>query len=70
MPVADFDARIHATLSELGVDLNIKEEPFGVPTPRPQNRTGLTPSRREMIGRSGRCYDHAAGVKQPPCRGP
>jgi Family of unknown function (DUF5996) len=35
MPVADFDARIHATLSELGVDVNIKEEPFGVPTTTP-----------------------------------
>jgi hypothetical protein len=35
MPVADFDARIHAALSELGVDVNIKEEPFGVPTTTP-----------------------------------
>jgi Family of unknown function (DUF5996) len=35
MPVADFDARIHAALSELGVDVNIKREPFGVPTTTP-----------------------------------
>jgi hypothetical protein len=32
LPVADFDARIHAILGELGIDVDIKEEPFGVPT--------------------------------------
>jgi Family of unknown function (DUF5996) len=42
MPVADFDARIHATLSELGVDVNIKEEPFGVPTTTPSRTTSNT----------------------------
>jgi hypothetical protein len=31
VPVADFDARIHATLTELGVDVEIREQPFGVP---------------------------------------
>ena len=35
MPVADFDARIHATLGEMGLDVNIKEEPFGLPTTTP-----------------------------------
>ena len=38
--VADFDARMHATLAELGIDVQIKEEPFGVPmtTPFPKRR--------------------------------
>jgi len=31
LAVADFDARIHAVLGELGIDVDIKEEPFGVP---------------------------------------
>jgi len=29
--VADFDARLHAVLGDLGIDVDIKEEPFGVP---------------------------------------
>ena len=39
VPVADFDMRLHATLAELGIDVQIKEEPFGVPmtTPFPQD---------------------------------
>jgi hypothetical protein len=39
LPVADFDARIHAILGELGVDVDIKEEPFGVPMTTPFPRT-------------------------------
>jgi Family of unknown function (DUF5996) len=35
VPVADFDARIHAIIDELGVDADIKEEPFGVPMTTP-----------------------------------
>jgi hypothetical protein len=35
LPVADFDARLHATLAELGIDVQIKEEPFGVPMTTP-----------------------------------
>src|SRR5262249_56815299 len=35
LSVADFDARLHATLSELDVDVEIKEEPFGVPMTTP-----------------------------------
>jgi len=40
VPVADFDARLHRTLGELGVDVEIKEHPFGLPmtTPFPQDR--------------------------------
>jgi len=37
--VADFDAFLHATLRGLGVDVEIREEPFGIPihTPFPQD---------------------------------
>jgi Family of unknown function (DUF5996) len=35
LPVADFDARVHATLADLGVDVEIKEQPFGVPMTTP-----------------------------------
>src|SRR5207244_3468338 len=35
LPVADFDTRLHATLAELGIDVEIKEEPFGVPLATP-----------------------------------
>jgi hypothetical protein len=39
LAVAHFDARLHATLAELGIDVEIKEEPFGVPmtTPFPRD---------------------------------
>jgi hypothetical protein len=37
--VADFDAFLHATLRALGIDVEIREEPFGLPihTPFPQD---------------------------------
>ena len=40
LSVADFDARIHAVLEDLGVDVEIEEVPFGVPmtTPFPEDR--------------------------------
>jgi Family of unknown function (DUF5996) len=40
VPVADFDARLHKALRELGVDVTIKEKPFGLPitTPFPEDR--------------------------------
>jgi uncharacterized protein DUF5996 len=40
VPVADFDVRLHQALSELGVDVEIREHPFGLPitTPFPQDR--------------------------------
>jgi hypothetical protein len=40
LPVADFDAQLHQALSELGVDVEIKEQPFGLPitTPFPEDR--------------------------------
>jgi hypothetical protein len=33
--VAEFDSRMHAALAALGIDVEIKEEPFGVPTTTP-----------------------------------
>jgi hypothetical protein len=40
LAVADFDARIHTVLEELGIDVEIQEMPFGVPmtTPFPEDR--------------------------------
>ncbi|HVQ90168.1 MAG TPA: DUF5996 family protein [Mycobacteriales bacterium] len=35
LPVAEFDARIHALLGELDIDVEIREEPFGVPMTTP-----------------------------------
>jgi Family of unknown function (DUF5996) len=39
VPVADFDRRLHASLRKLGIDVSIKEAPFGVPmtTPFPED---------------------------------
>jgi hypothetical protein len=40
LAVADFDAKLHDSLRRLGVDVDIREEPFGVPmtTPFPEDR--------------------------------
>jgi hypothetical protein len=35
LAVADFDARLHATLAELDIDIEIREVPFGVPMTTP-----------------------------------
>ena len=35
LSVADFDREIHATLGDLGIDVEIKEDPFGVPMTTP-----------------------------------
>ena len=58
MPVADFDARLHALLAELGIDVEINEQPFGVPTttPFPQDVEHASWD-REAIERFGRILD-------------
>ena len=63
VPVADFDARIHATLKELGIDVAIKEEPFGVPmiTPFAQDVEHASWD-REAIERFGRILDWSDSV--------
>ena len=63
LPVADFDAGIHAILDELGIDVDIKEEPFGVPmtTPFAQDMTHASWD-REAITRFGRILDWSDSV--------
>ena len=63
VPVADFDARLHETLSELGIDVEINERPFGVPmtTPFPQDREHASWD-RDAIERYGRILDWTDGV--------
>ena len=63
MPVADFDARVHAMLAELGIDVEIKEQPFGVPmtTPFPEDVEHASWD-REAIERFGRILDWTDAV--------
>jgi Family of unknown function (DUF5996) len=61
--VADFDACLHEALGELGVDVAIKEQPFGVPmtTPFPEDREHASWD-RGAIERFGRILDWSDGV--------
>lgn len=61
--VADFDARLHVTLAELGIDVQIKEEPFGVPmtTPFPDDVEHASWD-RDAIARFGRVLDWTDSV--------
>jgi uncharacterized protein DUF5996 len=63
VPVADFDARLHEALRELGVDVAIKEEPFGlaITTPFPEDREHASWD-RSAIERFGRILDWSDGV--------
>jgi hypothetical protein len=63
LPVAEFDARIHAMLRELDIDVEIKEEPFGVPmtTPFAQDVEHASWD-REAIERFGRILDWSDSV--------
>jgi Family of unknown function (DUF5996) len=63
LQVADFDARLHAALRELGIDVAIKEEPFGVPmkTPFAQDTTHASWD-RDAIERFGRILDWSDSV--------
>jgi hypothetical protein len=63
VPVGDFDARIHAILGELGIDVEIREEPFGVPmtTPFAQDLAHASWD-REAIARFGRILDWSDSV--------
>jgi Family of unknown function (DUF5996) len=63
VPVADFDARVHAILDELGVDVKIKEEPFGVPMTTPFAQDSEHGSwDREAITRLWRILDWSDSV--------
>jgi Family of unknown function (DUF5996) len=61
--VADFDAELHEVLSELGVDVEIKELPFGVPTttPFPEDREHASWD-RVAVERFGRILDWSDSV--------
>ena len=63
LTVADFDARVHAMLAELGVDVEIREQPFGVPmtTPFPQDIEHASWD-RGAIDRFGRILDWSDSV--------
>jgi hypothetical protein len=63
LPVADFDARIHALLGELGVDVAIKEEPFGIPITTPFPRDVEHGSwDHDAVARFGRVLDWSDSV--------
>jgi hypothetical protein len=63
LSVADFDARLHAVLGELGVDVAIREEPFGVPMATPFAEDVEHASwDREAIARFGRVLDWSDAV--------
>ena len=63
LTVADFDARLHATLRELGLDVQIREEPFGVPMTTPFSQDLAHASwDREAISRFGRILDWSDSV--------
>jgi hypothetical protein len=63
VPVADFDARLHQALDELGVDVEINEHPFGLPitTPFPHDREHASWD-RGAIERYSRILDWSDGV--------
>jgi hypothetical protein len=63
VPVADFDVRLHEALVELGVDVEIKEHPFGLPmtTPFPEDREHASWD-RDAVERYGRILDWTDGV--------
>jgi hypothetical protein len=63
LPVADFDSRLHALLRELGIDVEIKEQPFGVPmtTPFPEDSEHASWD-RGAIERFGRVLDWSDSV--------
>jgi hypothetical protein len=63
VPVADFDARVHGLFGELDIDVEIKEQPFGVPmtTPFPQDVDHASWD-RDAIARFGRILDWSDSV--------
>ena len=63
LPVADFDTQLHAGLGELGVDVEIKEQPYRVPmtTPFAQDLEHQSWD-REFVQRFGRILDWSDSV--------
>ena len=63
LSVADFDEQLHATLAGLGIDVAIRETPFGVPmtTPFPDDREHASYD-RDAVERFWRILDWTDGV--------
>jgi hypothetical protein len=63
LPVAEFDWRLHATLRELGIDVEIKEVPFGLPvtTPFPRDVDHASWD-RDAIGRFASVLDWSDAI--------
>jgi hypothetical protein len=68
LPVADFDARLHQALGDLGIDVEITEQPFGVPmtTPFPKDVEHASWD-RDAIARFGRVLDWSDSVFEEFC---
>jgi hypothetical protein len=63
LSVAEFDSRIHGTLGRLGIDVEIKEEPFGIPIATPfREDTEHASWDRAAIERFGRILDWSDAV--------
>src|SRR5579872_3220285 len=63
LSVADFDAQLHAALAELGVDVEIREQPFGVPMTTPFREDVEHASwDRDAVVRFHRALDWATSV--------
>jgi hypothetical protein len=63
LSVADFDRQLHATLAGLGIDVEIRESPFGVPmtTPFPDDREHASYD-PDAVERFWRILDWSDGV--------
>jgi hypothetical protein len=68
LPVADFDARLHQALGDLGIDVEITEQPFGVPmtTPFPKDVEHASWD-RDAIAHFGRVLDWSDSVFEEFC---
>jgi hypothetical protein len=63
LSVADFDARLHAALAELDVDVEIQEQPFGIPMKTPFREDAEHASwDREAIERFHRALDWSSSL--------
>jgi Family of unknown function (DUF5996) len=63
LSVADFDAHLHAALAELGVDVEIREQPFGVPMTTPfREDTEHASWDRDAVERFHRALDWSTSV--------
>jgi len=63
LSVSDFDAQLHTELADLGIDVEIKEEPFGVPMTTPFGEDSEHASwDRDAVERFGRILDWSDAV--------